>query len=276
MGGATLLTDTMESGSLVDDLLWPYLLRVAVLPHLQTQHSRPQNFILKDADMNIRLPLYDIFGYLLPGIVAMLAATLLVWSIYLPAAPLTLLSLPKQVWLILTVLAYFAGHFVQALGNALSDSMVRPEEKIFGEHADTNCKELVKEVHAVVHKSLGISKIEPAWVYRICDTTVLHCGTTSEREIYVYREGFYRGASVAFGLLAIALLVRCLIGHTSLLWNGALVTVPSSLLWILSIVTACGCALMVVRFRRFAQYRVKHALVSYLLLHKKSTEIENA
>lgn len=226
--------------------------------------------------MNIRLPLYDIFGYLLPGIVAMLAAILLIWSIYLPAAPLTFLSLPKQVWFVLTVLAYFAGHFVQAIGNVLSDLVVRPEEHIFGELADANCKELVKEVHSVVHESLGVDKVEPAWMYRVCDTTVLHCGTTSEREVYVYREGFYRGASVTFALLAIALFVRCLIGTTSLLWNGSLVTVPSSLLWVLFILTACGCALMVVRFHRFAQHRVKHALVSYLLIHKKLRETKNA
>jgi hypothetical protein len=226
--------------------------------------------------MNIRLPLYDIFGYLLPGIVAMLAATLLIWSIYLPAAPLTFLTFPKQVWAILTVLAYFAGHFVQALGNTFSDLFVRPEERVFGEHAEGSCKELVKEVHSVVHKSLGIDKIEPTWIYRICDATVLHCGTTNEREIYVYREGFYRGASVSFGFLAIALFVRSLIGRTSLLWNGSPVTAPSSLLWVLFVLTACGCALMVVRFHRFAQYRVKHALVSYLLIHKRPTGVNNA
>jgi hypothetical protein len=228
------------------------------------------------ADMNIRLPLYDIFGYLFPGIVAMLAAILLIWSIYLPAAPLTFLSVPKQVWFVLVVLAYFAGHFVQALGNAFSDLFVRPEERIFGEHADAGCKELLKEVHAVVRRTLGVNKVEPAWMYRICDGTVLHCGTTSEREIYVYREGFYRGSSVAFALLAIALLVRSLIGTTSLLWNGSLVAAPGSLLWVLFVLTAGGCALMVVRFHRFAHYRVKHALVSYLLIHRKLTETKNA
>lgn len=31
--------------------------------------------------MNIRLPLYDVFGYLLPGIVAMLAVILVIWSV---------------------------------------------------------------------------------------------------------------------------------------------------------------------------------------------------
>jgi hypothetical protein len=226
--------------------------------------------------MNIRLPLYDIFGYLLPGIVAMLAAITLIWSIYLPAAPLTYVTLPKQAWLVLTVLAYFSGHFVQALGNALSDGIVRPEEHIFGEHADANCRELVKEVHAVVHKNLGVNKIEPTWVYRVCDATVVHSGITTEREIYVYREGFYRGASVAFGLLAIALFIRSLIGKTCLLWHGAVVIVPRSLMLILFILSACGCVLMVFRFFRFAQHRVKHALVSYLVIHKKPREVENA
>jgi hypothetical protein len=226
--------------------------------------------------MNIRLPLYDIFGYLLPGIVAMLAAMLLIWSIYLPAAALTFLTVPKQVWLILTVIAYFAGHFVQAIGNAISDRIVRPEEHIFGEHADANCKELVKEVHAVVHKNLGVNKIEALWVYRVCDAAVLHCGTTTEREIYVYREGFYRGASVAFGLLTIGLFVRALIGSTTIFWDKAVISVPGSLLWALFAASACGCALMMYRFHRFAHYRVRHALVSYLLIQKKLTENRNA
>lgn len=226
--------------------------------------------------MSVRLPLYDIFGYLLPGIVAMLAAILLIWSIYLPAAPLTFLTVPKQVWLVLTVLAYFAGHVVQALGNAISDLFVRPEEHVFGEHADGNCKELVKEVHTVVHKNLGVNKIEPVWIYRVCDAAIIHSGTTTEREIYVYREGFYRGASVAFGLLTIGLLVRSLIGRTSLLWDKAAVSVPVSLLWILFVASACACALMLYRFHRFANYRVKHALVSYLLIHKKPAEPKNA
>ena len=75
--------------------------------------------------MNIRFPLYDFFGYLLPGIVAVLATLLVVWSLYFPAVPLSFLSLPKHVWFLLVVLAYFAGHLVQAIGNLFSNWLVK-------------------------------------------------------------------------------------------------------------------------------------------------------
>jgi hypothetical protein len=226
--------------------------------------------------VNIRLPLYDIFGYLLPGIIALLAVVLVIWSLYLPTASLSFMTLPKQVWLLLIILAYFAEHFVQALGNLLSDLVVHPEENVFGETADTSCKELLKEAHSTVRNDLGVTKVEPRWMYRICDLTVVHCGATSERDIYVYREGFYRGASVSFALLTFALVIRCFTGKASLLWNGSLVWVPGSLLWLLVAASGAGCALMVLRFHRFAHHRVRHALVSYLLIHKKSAEVKNA
>jgi len=226
--------------------------------------------------MNVRFTLYDVFGYLLPGVVAMLAILLVVWSAYLPAVPLAFMALPKQVWLLLVVLAYFAGHFVQALGNAFSDLLERPEERVFGEAADADCKALVKQAHSLAHASVGVTNPAPMWMYRLCDATVLHFGTTDEREIFVYREGFYRGASVSFALLTIALLVRTVIGRTSLIWNGSQVLVPRSLLLLLVAISVAGCALMVLRFHRFSQYRVRHALVSFLVLQKKRTEVKNA
>lgn len=226
--------------------------------------------------MNIRLPLYDVFGYLLPGIVAMLAVGLVIWSVYLPSVSLAFIVVPKQAWVLLAVLAYFAGHFVQALGNVFSDLLERPEERVFGEGAQPDCKVLVKQAHSLLHSEVGVTNVSPLWTYRLCDATVLHSGTTSEREIFVYREGFYRGASVSFALLTIGLLVRCFAGTTSFLWNGGPVFIPRSLLVLLLAISSAGSALMISRFHRFAQYRVRHALISFLLIHKKQIEVKNA
>jgi hypothetical protein len=227
--------------------------------------------------MNIRFPLYDLFGYLLPGVIALLALLLVIWSIYLPAAPLAFAALPKQVWFLLLVLAYFAGHLVQAVGNVFSDLVEHPEERVFGDRADASCKALVKEAHSLIYGSLGITNIAPIWIYRVCDAVVLQCGTTNEREIFVYREGFYRGASVSFGILTLALLVRALTGNAFLMWNGIQFGVPRSLLFGLVSLAAVSCALMIFRFHRFAQHRVKHALIGFLLIRKfKRAEVNNA
>jgi len=201
---------------------------------------------------------------------------LVIWPVYLPGIPLAFIALPKQVWLLLLVLAYFAGHFVQALGNVFSDLLERPEERVFGESADVDCKVLVKQAHSVVHTAVGVTNVAPVWMYRLCDAAVLHCGTTNEREIFVYREGFYRGASVSFGLLTIGLFVRSIVGATSIFWNGRQMPVPRSLLLLFVVISAAGCVLMISRFHRFSQYRVRHALISFLLIHKKPVEVKNA
>jgi hypothetical protein len=92
------------------------------------------------------------------------------------------------------------------------------------------------------------------------------------------REGFYRGASVAFGLLAIALLIRGLTGSTLVVWNGSQAAIPRSLLLALVAFAILASMLMVSRFHRFAQHRVKHALVSFLWIHKikRAPEAKNA
>jgi hypothetical protein len=227
--------------------------------------------------MNIRFPLYDFFGFLLPGVVALLAALLVVWSTYLTAVPLAFLSLPKQVWFLLVVLAYFAGHLVQAVGNVLSDLLWHPEERIFGEGADSSCKALVGEARSTIHGTLGVPQLSPKWTYRICDGAVVQLGSTVERDVFVYREGFYRGTGVAFGLLAVALFIRAIVGATYIAWDDASVAVPRTLLFGLTAAAAVACALMFRRFDRFAQHRVKSALIGFLLISKtKKSEVKNA
>jgi len=69
---------------------------------------------------DIKVTLYDIFGYLLPGAVFFAGITILFWAIYIPRTSLVLFRLTIEIWVLVLLLAYFSGHIVQALGNLLT------------------------------------------------------------------------------------------------------------------------------------------------------------
>ena len=124
---------------------------------------------------------------------------------------------------------------------------------------------------------MGVTNINPKWTYRVCDAAVVQLGTTAERDVFVYREGFYRGTGVAFGFLTIALSIRAIAGSTYVTWNEAVIAVPRTLQFGLAIAAAIACILMIRRFDRFAQHRVKCALIGFLLISKsKRPEVKNA
>ena len=68
---------------------------------------------------SLRITLYEVFGYLAPGLIGVAAFAIAVWSIYFPAIPVTsdvIKSRPVFFFLIAFV-AYILGHFLQAVGN---------------------------------------------------------------------------------------------------------------------------------------------------------------
>src|SRR5260370_17797686 len=69
---------------------------------------------------DIRITLYDIFGYLIPGVVMLFAISLFFWTIFWPASTLVIPSkLPAIALGSLLFAAYLVGHLGQAIGNLL-------------------------------------------------------------------------------------------------------------------------------------------------------------
>jgi hypothetical protein len=70
---------------------------------------------------NFTFTLYEIFGYLLPGGVTLVALILLYWALFVPTVPLGIASFQPGLgtWTIILLVSYVLGHGVQAVGNKL-------------------------------------------------------------------------------------------------------------------------------------------------------------
>lgn len=149
---------------------------------------------------DIQLTLYEIIGYLIPGLVNLTGLALFFWGLFLPTTTVTVDLHTGELWIAFLVTAYIAGHMAQALGN-LSEKWLKPIELIVMENATKDrfpqsiieaCKKKAKELTGA-----DISDVPARWLYRVCDDAVVRSGRIGEREIFVYREGFYRGMCVS-------------------------------------------------------------------------------
>lgn len=223
---------------------------------------------------DLKVTLYDIFGYLLPGCIFMAGVLLLIWALIYPSQPLPLLHLPVTAWIGLGLATYVLGHVTQGLGNALSRLTPPVEEEMVSCAQHGLPAPILNALQTQLSQRLNIDshKLSGAWLYRLCDEGHLQSGCGSMREVYVYREGFYRGVTVAFALLALALLFRMLLPGAMLRISG--VTYPINRATIgFGLTLAIGSMVVCFfRFRRFARYRVTHALLGYLTFHAERTQ----
>jgi hypothetical protein len=217
---------------------------------------------------DLQISLYDIFGYLLPGAVILLAAILLFWTLFWPNASLTFPSaLPFLASTFLLFAAYLAGHLGQALGNLLeklSKARVRLDNELpvslelgkmvlqaaadrFGEHA----------------KTFGVSEL-----FHLCDQTLVHNCSPGEREIFTYREGFYRGNSVALTFVSLALVARLVSVPAIVVIAGKSHDLYRGPLALAAVLTGVGAWLCYSRFLRFAKHRYRSCFLRFLALSK--------
>lgn len=149
-----------------------------------------------------RFTFYDVVGYLLPGLIALCAAAFglsaanAAWSI--PA-----LTDGGQ-WFALVVCAYFLGHATQGLSvrvfrrSTLRDQVARA------------CKPATVEVlnRALAHHDLKADGNEAR--FAALDALKMKF---DDREIFVARQGFFRGSSMAFALVAVATLIAAILAR---------------------------------------------------------------
>jgi hypothetical protein len=88
----------------------------------------------------------------------------------------------------------------------------------------------------------------------MCDVVVTQKSATSEHELFTYREGFYRGMSVALILLAIGLFARLLRGPATITLDKDH-TATRGMLFFYLVAALVAAFLYFLRFRRFAQLK---------------------
>jgi hypothetical protein len=215
---------------------------------------------------SFRLTLYDFFGYLLPGIIVTLAVALFIWPVYFPGKTLAVSPLPTQGLILIGIFSYFAGHLIQALGNLLGRT-IKPEERLFGKAAKPSEHAIATAVRSTI-SSWGIDagKLESIWLLRICDETLLQNGVVADREIYAYREGFYRGTCGSLLVLTVSLFVMFFSGNAALSIQGHVIELPKSFLLFCLVLSLVCAGMAFFRFTRFAQHRVNSAIAGFLVL----------
>lgn len=211
--------------------------------------------------------LYEVWGYLLPGGMTLLAFVVLYWSCFVPGVPLGIPNFRagSLTWIAVIMASYVLGHAVQAVGNVFFREV---EISVLNSHkgrAPTWIRERARQAASEILKVVP-DQLEPRWIFRTLDEYALQIGNVGDRDIFVYREGFYRGTALSLFILSVALLVRMFVPGASILFTKGLFYLSFwELLTTVLLVASVG-YLFVRRYQRFAEYRVTRAILAALVV----------
>jgi len=221
---------------------------------------------------NFKFTLYEFFGYLLPGTTLLGALLIIAWAIYHPGKNIALdLKVPIFVSGAGILISYLLGHATQAIGNLIfrdyARQLAEPKQTLIPAQILLCVKNKIATI--VMCSSPELS---PEWIVRFCDEAVVQGGKDGDREVFVYREGFYKGSAVAVTALAVATALRAVIPGGSVSLQSRLAPLRTADLATASLVLAAIAYLLGRRVRRFAEYRITRTLTAFVLL---KPEIEN-
>jgi hypothetical protein len=211
--------------------------------------------------------LYEIFGYFLPGSVGVIATAIMFWAIFLPTSPIPVQSweLSKLWYFGLIVVSYYAGHVLQGMSRwcfSNPNGWVLAKQEL---DMISVIRQASKQVAAAL--DLGQSEILASdALVRVCDEAAVQYGQIGDRDVFVYREGFYRGSTAAFVLLDVGLLLRCVISGTAVRLHTRVFPVSCwQLIFIMAVVTF-SVFFLGQRYRHFAALRVMRGVLAFVSL----------
>ncbi len=219
----------------------------------------------------LQITLYDIFGYLLPGSIILMAFALLFWSLFWPSAPLALTAnVPTWVAIGLVFSAYLAGHLGQGIGNfleklpnvkrRLENNIPLPTE-LGGLVRDAVAVRFGEQTRSLNTKDLAL----------LCDQALVYAGSPGDREVFVYREGFYRGNCVALAFLGLTLLLRMVCSPAVIMLGNARVEIYRGQLIAAVVIAGFGSWLSFIRYLRFGAHKNSTCLTRFLALSTESS-----
>ena len=237
------------------------------------RNSIPILNVIKD----IQVTLYEIFGYLFPGAIVLFALAIGFAGIFWPNECLALdANLSNFEIVLLLFSSYLIGHITQGLANYLE--ILPAVRKSLKEHSLLS-PDLLSLLKTSLSKRYGLANanIPIREIYDLCDQTLLHHSSLGEREIFIYREGFYRGCTVALAVLAIALFpwdIRssgCVSFHADIIRFSRCQMLPFTFMII------AGAYFTFERYKRFQKLKIKTCLLRFLSLTSElQTKEKNA
>jgi len=216
-----------------------------------------------------QITIYDIVGYFFPGVVSLFGVYLILCPYLMPLEHYWIvITLVK--WCILGLSAYIAGHCIQGIANWL-DKLLRStsgvDQILSARSGSVAVKTATRHLSSIIN--VKEEEIKSQMLYEIMDSYVVQKGKTEIRDIYVYREGFYRGLCVAYVIVAIGILIRLLSCHCYKVFGGR-ISLTNTLLYCFLVPSVFAIVIFYQRFRRFETYRINFALHSFLVLNKNN------
>jgi hypothetical protein len=197
---------------------------------------------------------------LFPGLVALGALTIFSWAVFAPGAALSTPKLSGAWWIAIFVCSYILGHLVQAVANMIP--WLRPKSYdalAWTQHETTTPAKLgLHRRDGEDHGAYASRAFEAA------DIVVAQRGNTDDRQIYQYREGFYRGLTMSFALALVAVIVRALHDGDAFIAQHHFITsgeyaFAASLLFVAALLSHH-------RYLRFSAFKLHNTFVAFALL----------
>jgi hypothetical protein len=224
----------------------------------------------------LQITLYDIFGYLLPGSIILIAVVILFWSLFWPSAPFALIAnVPTLPAIGLLFSAYLAGHLGQGIANFL-EKLPNVRRKL--EIELPLSAELSQLVRDAVAERFGYwaKWLKSKELVLLCDQALICACSPGEREIFIYREGFYRGNCVALALLGLTLAVRLICSPAIIYLGDARIEIHRIQLILAALIAAFGTCLSFRRYIRFSTHKNATCLARFLALTKEPSRVKEA
>jgi len=220
----------------------------------------------------IQLTLYEIFGYFLPGALASVSLALTYWALCIPTVPFPAYKGQPTLtaWVALIAVSYLMGHLVQGIGNRF----LRGAENAALGPQGTIATEIRNVGRSRAAELMGIKtdSLDPISLFRFADEFSVQKGLLGDRDIFVYREGFYKGCTISLAMVCIALLLRAIFEGTAIRMPAYVYFISRAQIFTTAILVAIAARICKARFHRFGAYRVTRAFFAFLVLSKSQDE----
>ena len=208
---------------------------------------------------------YDFLGFLIPGMVILLA--ILAFFGLVTQTEISLgLSFAQDTsagWLVFVLASYVLGNIAQAIGNMiLRDQNVEGVDQTQLEAARKRLKDT---------RIIGDGHLKDRDICDLCDLYMLNSGNGpfgSTRDVYIFREGFYRGITVSLGvwvIVGIAMLAILAATELPLFSLSSNLSTSSTFVFGGCLFFTASAILTYQRYKRFKKYRQSHSVNSFLI-----------
>jgi hypothetical protein len=222
---------------------------------------------------SLRFTIYEILGYVAPGLVCLAALCLIVWAAFWPQTPLAIAryTTGKEEIALVLFAAYTLGHFVQGISNLHPNAEISVKK-------DQKHRALIEQARLSLARRCKIDTYSYSitQLVSLSQGLLLHSGKTDDHEVFLYREGFYRGSSLSYVLLTVSLFVRALRHPTAIIVAGSRIDLTFHFFIFAIVLSSAVSFVFYQRYRRFGRYLILNLLHCACLPEQTSKKEDKA